>query len=39
MHQCLGPCVVGLTTPELYRDMVDDVVLFLGGKTKECGTG
>jgi excinuclease ABC subunit C len=35
MHQCLGPCVVGLTTPEQYRDMVDDVVLFLGGKTKE----
>src|ERR1700730_11198290 len=35
MHQCLGPCVVGLTTPELYREMVDDVVLFLGGKTNE----
>jgi excinuclease ABC subunit C len=35
MHQCLGPCVVGLTSPGLYRDMVDDVVLFLGGKTKE----
>jgi excinuclease ABC subunit C len=35
MHQCLGPCVVGLTTPEVYREMVDDVVLFLGGKTKE----
>jgi excinuclease ABC subunit C len=35
MHQCLGPCVVGLTTTELYREMVDDVVLFLGGKTKE----
>jgi excinuclease ABC subunit C len=35
MHQCLGPCVVGLTTPEQYREMVDDVVLFLGGKTKE----
>ena len=35
MHQCLGPCVVGLTTPERYREMVDDVVLFLGGKTKE----
>ena len=35
MHQCLGPCVVGLTTPESYREMVDDVVLFLGGKTKE----
>ena len=35
MKQCLGPCVVGLTTTELYREMVDDVVLFLGGKTKE----
>jgi excinuclease ABC subunit C len=35
MHQCLGPCVVGLTTPEQYREMVSDVVLFLGGKTKE----
>ena len=35
MHQCLGPCVVGLTTPEAYREMVDDVVLFLGGKTRQ----
>jgi excinuclease ABC subunit C len=35
MHQCLGPCVVGLTTREKYREMVDDVVLFLGGKSKE----
>ena len=35
MHQCLGPCVVGLTTQEAYREMVDDVVLFLGGKRKE----
>jgi excinuclease ABC subunit C len=35
MHQCLGPCVVGLTTPEDYREMVDDVVLFLGGKSRE----
>jgi excinuclease ABC subunit C len=35
MHQCLGPCVVGLTTAEGYREMVDDVVLFLGGKTRE----
>ncbi|HXG58584.1 MAG TPA: excinuclease ABC subunit UvrC, partial [Thermoanaerobaculia bacterium] len=35
MHQCLGPCVVGLTTPEQYREMVGDVVLFLGGKSKE----
>jgi len=35
MKQCLGPCVVGLTTSETYKDMVDDVVLFLGGKTRE----
>ena len=35
MHQCLGPCVVGLTTRERYREMVDDVVLFLGGKRNE----
>jgi excinuclease ABC subunit C len=35
MHQCLGPCVVGLTTDEAYGEMVDDVVLFLGGKSKE----
>src|SRR5881628_459054 len=35
MHQCLGPCVVGLTTSQAYREMVDDVVLFLGGKSRE----
>jgi excinuclease ABC subunit C len=35
MHQCLGPCVVGLTSRELYREMSDDVVLFLSGKSKE----
>jgi excinuclease ABC subunit C len=35
MHQCLGPCVAGLTTSSEYREMVDDVVLFLSGKTKE----
>src|SRR2546428_3750112 len=35
MHKCLGPCVVGLTTKAEYRDMVDDVVLFLSGKSKE----
>jgi len=35
MHQCLGPCVVGLTTDETYQEMVDDVILFLGGKSKE----
>lgn len=35
MHQCLGPCVVGLTTKAEYREMADDVVLFLSGKSKE----
>src|SRR6266853_63731 len=35
MHQCLGPCVVGLTTRPDYQEMVDDVVLFLSGKSKE----
>lgn len=35
MHQCLGPCVVGLTTRDAYLEMADDVVLFLGGKRKE----
>ncbi|HUP63178.1 MAG TPA: excinuclease ABC subunit UvrC [Thermoanaerobaculia bacterium] len=35
MHQCLGPCVVGLTTSAEYREMVDDVVLFLSGKSRE----
>jgi excinuclease ABC subunit C len=35
MHQCLGPCVVGLTTREAYREMSDDVVLFLSGRSRE----
>jgi excinuclease ABC subunit C len=35
MHQCLGPCVVELTTRAEYEEMVDDVVLFLSGKSKE----
>jgi excinuclease ABC subunit C len=35
MKQCLGPCVVGLTTRDAYKEMVDDVVLFLGGKSRE----
>jgi excinuclease ABC subunit C len=35
MHQCLGPCVVGLTSRAEYGEMVDDVVLFLGGKRNE----
>ena len=35
MHQCLGPCVAGLTTTAEYREMADDVTLFLGGKGRE----
>jgi excinuclease ABC subunit C len=35
MHQCLAPCVVGLTTTADYRQMVEDVVLFLSGRTRE----
>ena len=35
MHQCLGPCVVGLTTTDAYKQMVDDVVLFLSGRGRE----
>ena len=35
MHQCLGPCVQGLTTADEYRATVDDVVLFLSGRSRE----
>src|SRR5260221_4300079 len=35
IRSCLGPCVVGLTTRTAYLEMVDDVVLFLSGKTRE----
>lgn len=35
MHQCLGPCVEGLTSVEQYGGMVKDVVLFLSGRTRE----
>ncbi|HXI12497.1 MAG TPA: excinuclease ABC subunit UvrC [Thermoanaerobaculia bacterium] len=35
MHQCLGPCVDGLTSSEQYLETVDDVVLFLSGRSKE----
>jgi excinuclease ABC subunit C len=30
--RCLGPCVEGLTTPELYTEAVHDVKLFLEGR-------
>jgi excinuclease ABC subunit C len=35
MHRCLGPCVAALTTRPDYRELVDDVVLFLSGKSRE----
>src|SRR5262250_921638 len=35
IHRCLGPCVEGLTTPEIYQEAVRDVKLFLDGKQGE----
>jgi excinuclease ABC subunit C len=35
IHRCLGPCVEGLTTPEIYRDAVRDAQLFLEGRHAE----
>jgi excinuclease ABC subunit C len=35
LHACLGPCVAGLTTREAYQGAVDDVVLFLSGRSRE----
>ncbi len=35
MHACLAPCVEGMTTPAEYRSAVEDVLLFLSGRTKE----
>ena len=31
IHRCLGPCVEGLTTPEIYSEAVRDVRLMLEG--------
>ena len=33
--RCLGPCVDGLTTPEIYQEAVRDVKLFLDGRQAE----
>src|SRR6266566_4756662 len=33
--RCLGPCVEGLTTPEIYQEAVRDVKLFLDGRQNE----
>ncbi len=35
IHRCLGPCVKGLTTPELYAHAVRDARLFLEGRHAE----
>ena len=35
IHRCLGPCVEGLTTPELYKSAVRDAQLFLEGRHAE----
>ena len=35
IKRCLGPCVEGLTTPEIYKQTVRDVQLFLDGKPNE----
>ena len=32
IKRCLGPCVEGLTTPEIYQESVRDVKLFLEGR-------
>ncbi len=32
IKRCLGPCVYGLTTPEIYAEAVRDVKLFLEGR-------
>jgi excinuclease ABC subunit C len=35
IHRCLGPCVQGLTTPEIYKQAVRDAQLFLEGRHAE----
>ena len=35
--RCLGPCVEGLSTPEIYQEAVRDVKLFLDGQQAELG--
>lgn len=35
IKRCLGPCVEGLTSPEIYKQAVRDVQLFLEGKPSE----
>jgi excinuclease ABC subunit C len=35
MRACLGPCVEGLTTPEDYAEVVEELRLFLDGRRKK----
>lgn len=35
IKRCLGPCLEGLTTPDLYKETIRDVQLFLEGRTNE----
>jgi excinuclease ABC subunit C len=35
IHRCLGPCVEGLTSPEIYKQAVRDAQLFLEGRHAE----
>jgi excinuclease ABC subunit C len=35
IHRCLGPCVQGLTTDEIYAEAVRDVKLFLEGRHRD----
>src|SRR5437016_11027883 len=35
IKRCLGPCVKGLTTPEIYSEAVRDVQLFLAGRQSD----
>ncbi len=35
IKRCLGPCVEGLTTPDIYKQTIRDVQLFLEGRPNE----
>ncbi|HSM86662.1 MAG TPA: excinuclease ABC subunit UvrC [Candidatus Limnocylindrales bacterium] len=39
IKRCLGPCVQGLTTPEIYQEAVRDVQLLLEGRQTDLARG
>src|ERR1051326_1162337 len=39
IHRCLGPCVEGLTTDDIYASAVRDVKLFLEGRHSDLARG